>query len=144
MKKILQWVGLAYDPRRSIPTPFEATDQPKQKGREKPKTEDPDFFAGTRPFKMEFSEDGFDANEIKTNRGRISANLTEEDLQEIRRRKLNKAKAEKVKPFFAAGSSAKVAARNFKKGEGFGARTLDDYWAAFNSAIREFNPSPAG
>ncbi|MEM1323644.1 MAG: hypothetical protein AAGG75_25510 [Bacteroidota bacterium] len=78
--------------------------------------------------------------------GRRDKELTELDREEIATRELDMDRAAFLKPIWATGTSAKMGAgiargrlKALKRSErGYGERSVQDYWSAFNAA----SPSP--
>lgn len=68
-----------------------------------------------------------------------SGQITRTDEAIMERYGLDKERYMKLKPIWAAGVSAQVAARSFRGKRGYSSRTLDKFWSAFSEAS---NPSP--
>ncbi|MEL6392852.1 MAG: hypothetical protein AAFR97_08850 [Bacteroidota bacterium] len=88
----------------------------------------------------------FDVVSPADDMGRRDKHLTELDREEVISRELDIDRAAFLKPIWATGASAKLGAatargrlRALKRStRGYGDRSVQDYWSAFNTA----NPSP--
>lgn len=139
---ILESVGLKYNPEihsGSIPYSKKTKSTPAPKIAD-PKPEGRIVVNAGLTFDRQFlhtdTDNGFEEELIKGSSGhKHPSGLTASDRQVIRDRRLSESKAIAVKKYWSKGVSAKIAARSINQ-RGFGVRTLEKYWSAFNEASK--------
>ena len=116
---------------RSIPTPHPF--KPKKTSKPKEKQVEPDLiYSNGRAFVRDERPDGFDDQLWTSTKTPQSATITDDDIQAVTDRGLDIHKAKILKPYWAAGMSAKATADTYNGERGWGKRTIEKYWAAFN------------
>lgn len=130
---ILKIIGAWCDPSEAMPVP---TAPRKERRQSEPIPANITFDGKGKPFLTTKTVDGFESEVVTI--GRVAQRTNGDDFIMAQNPSLKPDKYFRLKSFWAKGLSAKQVAMSIRGERGFGARTLDMYWAAFTEA-QKFN-----
>lgn len=142
---MINWDKLFGLDREPVPHPWSRPAAPVPDKPRATRQEDPDnlvYHAG-RAFVQEAVDEHVFEDTLYGGQGVRSALVETADKEALYDAGLDEERYRLLKPYWAAGVSARDAAKAFRGKRGFSPRTIDKYWRVFNQVQSQKNPSPA-
>lgn len=135
MRKLLQAIGILYDPDTAVSCPFQQDQDTKPRTAKAEKPDNLVYVHGIA-YTQEQIQDGYQWDRYTGQDVQRSEQLTGQEERILSTLNLDTVKAAQIKPHWAAGLSAGKTATQFQGQRGYGKRTIEKYFSVFN------NPSP--